>query len=177
MSDYQSYGRRSGIFRYFKYLAMLALLAIGVMAAFHEVIAKPMTSPLDRLVNALGEVTERKVKIDGHTLTLESTETRELAMIKWKSQSILKYESRGLGSDKTVIVQGAFMVKAGFDLNDFEGFEVEGNKVVGEWPEARILSVEQQDFEIFFSRERIHEQGSGGRLQIDFRTRGVDFLT
>jgi hypothetical protein len=68
-------------------------------------------------------------------------------------------------------------VKAGFDLNDFEGFEVEGNKVVGEWPEARILSVEQQDFEIFFSRERIHEQGSGGRLQIDFRTRGVNFLT
>ena len=151
MSDYQSYRDRPGVFRYFKYLVVLALLAIGVMAAFHYFIAKPMRSPLDRLANALGEVTQRKVNIEGHTLTLESTETRELVVIKRKTQAILKYESRWLGSDKVVIVQGTFMVKAGFDLNEFEGFEVEGNKVVGDWPEPRILSVEQQDYEIFYS--------------------------
>ena len=155
MSDYQYYRQRSGIFRYFKYLAVLALLAVGVMAAFHYFIAKPMSSPFERLANALGEVTQRRVNVDGHTLTLESTETRELVVIKRKTQSILKYESRWLGSDKIVIVQGTFMIKAGFDLNEFEGFEVQGNKVVGQWPEPRILSVEQQDYEIFFSESGI----------------------
>lgn len=155
MSDYQYYRQRPGIFRYFWYLLMLGLLVIGVMAAFHYFIAKPMTSPIERLANALGEVTQRKVKVSGHTLTLESTETRELVVIKRKTQSIMKYESRWLGSDKVVIVQGTFMIKAGFDLNEFEGFEVQGNKVVGDWPEPRILSVEQQDYEIFFSESGV----------------------
>ncbi|YCM46054.1 DUF4230 domain-containing protein [Verrucomicrobiaceae bacterium 227] len=155
MSYDQEYRQRSWMFRPFKYVVILGLLAIAVMAAYHYFIARPMSSPFERLASALGEVTQRKVKMDGHTLILESTETRELVVIKRKTQAILKYETRWLGSDKVVIVQGTFLVKAGFDLSEFEGFEVQGNEVVGEWPEPRILSVEQQDYQIFFSESGI----------------------
>lgn len=155
MNDYQSYRRQPGMFRYFKYLVVPGLLVIAGMIAYHFLIVKSLDSPFEKLANALGEVTQRKINVNGHTLTLESAETRELVVIKRRTQSVLKYESRWLGSDKIVIVQGTFMIKAGFDFNEFEGFEVQGNKVVGDWPEPRILSVEQQDYEIFFSESGI----------------------
>lgn len=140
--------------RYFKYFAGLVILAIGGMAAFHFFVSKPineMSSPIDKLAQALGSVTDSEVKVDGYTLTLESKETRELIVVKRKTQTVVKYESSWLGSKKIFIVKGEFEVKAGFDLSEFEGFEVKGNEVVGEWPEARLLGVNLLDYETFFS--------------------------
>lgn len=46
-------------------------------------------------------------------------------------------------------------MKAGFDLTEFEGFELEGERVVGQWPDAKVLSVEQLDYDIFFSKNGV----------------------
>ena len=155
MSHYQYSSPPSLFQRSFKYLAGLVLLAIALMAAFHFFVAEQMSSPIDKLAKAIGAVTERKVNVKGHTLTLESSETRELVVIKRRTQSVVKYESRWLGSDKLVIVQGTFVIKAGYDLSEFEGFEVKGNEVIGEWPEPRVLSVDLQDYEVFFSKSGV----------------------
>lgn len=140
--------------RYFKYFVVLAILGIAGMAAFHFFIAKPlgkMTSPIDKLASALGSVTNSEVNVDGYSLTLESTETRELIVVKRRTQSVVKYESKWLGSKKVVIVKGEFEIKAGFDLSEFDGFELKGNEAVGEWPEPRLLGVNLLDYETFFS--------------------------
>lgn len=133
----------------------LLWLIVVVATLYFYFVEKTLNSPLQKLADALGAVTERKVKVDGYNLTLESTETRELAVIKRRTRAVVKYESSWLGSRKLLIVQGIFMVRAGFDLSEFEGFEVQGNKVIGDWPEPRVLSVDLQDYEIFFSSDGV----------------------
>ena len=150
------YQRRPGqpLHRYFKYFAGLVILGIAGMAAFHFFISKPMSeigSPVDKLARALGAVTDSEVKVDGYTLTLASKETRELIVVKRKTQTVVKYESSWLGSKKIFIVKGDFEIKAGFDLSEFGGFELKGNEAVGEWPEPRLLGVNLLDYTTFFS--------------------------
>ena len=122
------------------------------MAAFYYSVGKPGMSPVDRLAEALRNVTDSEVTVSGASVTLARAEMRELAVVEQKVQSMVKYEAKWLGSDKLLIVKGDFLIKAGFDLTGFEGFELEGDKVVGEWPKAKVLSVEQLDYEIFFSK-------------------------
>ncbi|MDB4547499.1 DUF4230 domain-containing protein [Akkermansiaceae bacterium] len=70
-----------------------------------------------------------------------------------------------MGSDKMIIVKGDFLVKAGFDLTEFDGFELEGEKVVGTWPSAKVLSVEQLDYEVFFSKNGVINKLSQGDFE------------
>lgn len=86
------------MYRYFKYFLGLVILATLAMAAFHFFIEKSMSPPVDKLVGALGLVTNSEVKIDGFSLTLASEETRELIVVKRETQSVVKYESSWLGS-------------------------------------------------------------------------------
>lgn len=140
--------------RYFKYFAGVVILAVAGMAAFHFFISKPMSemgSPMDKLARALGSVTDSEVKVDGYTLKLASQETRELIVVKRRTQTVVKYESSWLGSKKIFIVKGEFEIKAGFDLSEFDGFELRGNEAVGEWPEPRLLGVNLLDYDTFFT--------------------------
>lgn len=160
--------------RVFKYLTWLVLLSIAGMAAFHFFIAKPIGkigSPIEKLSSALGAVTNEKVNVDGYSITLESSETRELIVVKRRIQTVTKLESKWLNSKKVFIVKGDFEVKAGFDLSEFEGFELVGNKAVGEWPKARLLGVNLLDYETFFS-----SSGTVNRISEKDREHAVNML-
>lgn len=154
MRDKRDQGRGRAVDRYFKYFTVLILLGIAGMAAFHFFIAKPVSkigSPLKKLEEALGSVTNSEVKVDGYTLTLDSSETRELVVVKRRTQTVVKLESTWLRSKKVFILKGDFEVKAGYDLSEFDGFELKGNKAVGEWPEPRLLGVTLLNYDTFFS--------------------------
>lgn len=153
MSDYHDGKKTRGGGRILAFFFGLSFLIAVCAAAFYFFVAKPAMSPLDKIANALGTVTNTKVKVSGHSVVLEKAETRELAVIQRKTQSIVKYETVWFFSGKKIIVKGDFLVKAGFDLTEFEGFELEGGKVVGDWPKAQVLSVELLDYEV------IHSQG------------------
>ncbi len=139
--------------RFFRYGVGLAILGLLGMAVFYYFIMKPLQvlNPVDKLKEALGAVTNSEVQVDGYTLTLDSTETRELVVVKRRVQTVVKYESTWLRSKKVFILKGEFEVKAGFDLSEFEGFELRGNEAVGEWPEPRLLGVSLLDYDTFFS--------------------------
>lgn len=129
----------------------LTILIAGGMAAFFYFVAKPTMSPLTRFKDSLESVLDQKVTVSGQTVVLEKAETRELAVVRRRTQTVVKYESKWLKSDKLLIVKGDFLVKAGFDLTGNEGFEMRGNEVIGKWPEAKVLSVEMLDYEVYFS--------------------------
>ncbi|MEJ6561250.1 MAG: DUF4230 domain-containing protein [Akkermansiaceae bacterium] len=143
----------------------LTILAVCGMAAFYYFIGKPALSPMDRLAEALRNVTENDVTVSGNSVTLARAEMRELAVVERKVQSMVKYETKWMGSDKMIIVKGDFLVKAGFDLTEFDGFELEGEKVVGTWPSAKVLSVEQFDYEVFFSKNGVINKLSQGDFE------------
>lgn len=139
------------------FIGLSLLLAVGA-GALYFLVARPAMqamSPVARLVEALENVTDHKVSVNGSSITLARVEMRELAVVERRVQSMVKYETKWLGSDKMIIVKGDFLVKAGFDLTEFEGFELEGERVVGQWPDAKVLSVEQLDYDIFFSKNGV----------------------
>lgn len=152
LRDSEGTHRSRGGGRIFAFFVGLTILLVGGMAAFYYFVAQPTTSPIKRFADALGSITEQKVTISGESVVLEKAETRELAVVRRKTQTVVKYESKWLKSDKLLIVKGNFLVKAGFDLTGSEGFEMRGNEVVGTWPEAKVLSVEMVDYEIYFSQ-------------------------
>jgi hypothetical protein len=121
-------------------------------AVFYFFISKATSSPLARLADGLGSIMDQKVTVSGQSVVLEKAETRELAVVQRRTQTVVRYQSKWLKSDKLLIVKGDFLVKAGFDLTGSEGFEMRGNEVVGRWPDAKVLSVELLDYEIYFSQ-------------------------
>ena len=136
----------------------LSLLLVVGGGLFYFLVARPAMaamSPVDRLAEALKNVTDHEVTVNGSSITLARAEMRELAVVERRVQSMVKYETKWLGSDKMIIVKGDFLVKAGFDLTEFDGFELEGDKVIGQWPKAKVLSVEQLDYDIFFSKNGV----------------------
>ncbi|MFW2386617.1 MAG: DUF4230 domain-containing protein, partial [Akkermansiaceae bacterium] len=139
------------------FIGLSLLLAVGA-GALYFLVARPAMqamSPVARLVEALENITDHEVSVNGSSITLARAEMRELAVVERRVQSLVKYETKWLGSDKMIIVKGDFLVKAGFDLTEFEGFELEGERVVGQWPDAKVLSVEQLDYDIFFSKNGV----------------------
>lgn len=138
------------------FIGLSLLLTVGG-ALFYFFVARPAMSPVDRLAEALRNITNEEIAINGSSVTLARSEMRELAVVERKVQSMVKYETKWMGSDKMIIVKGEFLVKAGFDLTEFEGFELEGEKVIGEWPDAKILSVELEpdSFKTFYSKNGV----------------------
>ena len=147
--------KRSYVLPFFIGLSLILTVASALLYFFVVKPAMSAMSPVDRLAEALRNVTNEEVSVHGSSVTLARAEMRELAVVERKVQSMVKYETKWLGSDKMIIVQGEFLVKAGFDLTEFEGFELEGQKVVGEWPEAKVLSVELLKSETFYAKNGV----------------------
>ena len=68
------------------------------------------------MASALGQITQADVNISSSTVSVEQHDIAELAVVMRKTQTIVKYESKVLGSNNILILKGNFTVKAGFDL-------------------------------------------------------------
>lgn len=68
-------------------------------------------------------------------------------------------------------MKGDFEIKAGFDLSEFDGFELKGAEAVGEWPEPRLLGVNLLEYSTFFS-----SSGVVNRITDDDRAHVVNLL-
>lgn len=148
-------GRRGLVAPIAAFFVGLSLL-VGVGAvAFYFVTTRSAGSLSDRVAAALARVTSARVSVEANTVTVNSEDIAELAIVSRRIQTIVKYESEFLGSDSILILRGEFDVKAGFDLT--EPFEVAVDsttgKVVGEFPSARILAVELRDYDVFHAKE------------------------
>ena len=166
-------GRGGAVFAFF---AGLALLVFVGFACFYYFVAKPMKNvveaPARNLVNAMSHILGKEVTMTGSTMVLEKSEIDELAVVQRKTQVITKYETTWLGSDKILIVRCDFLVKAGFDFSEGMEWAVREGQVLGDWPSAKILSVEPLgDFEIYHS-----ESGTLNKLNSEDHAKAFNFL-
>jgi len=117
-------------------------------------------APIEAFRQALQTITKKEVSISGNTVVIENTDVMELALIQRKTQHVVKYHTRWLASDNLLILRGDFIIKAGYDLSQSTEFSIENGLVSGNWPEAKILSVEMIDYEVYHSKN-----GSINKLQ------------
>ena len=113
-----------------------------------------VTDPVAKLKTVLEKITNQEVIQTGHSLEIQTNRIQELAVVERKMHSIIKYETTFLGARKTLILRGKFNVKAGFDLTKAGKFSVMNGRVIGTPPEAEILTVEMEDFEIYHSSDK-----------------------
>lgn len=131
-----------------------------------------LDKPVQTFANALGDVLGKEVLVTGSTAVLEKSEIGELALVQRKTQAITKFQTTWLGSEKTLIVRGDFIVKAGFDLSEGGQWSILDGKINGPLPEGKVLSVEPMgDFEIYYA-----ENGALNRLSPEDHARAFNHL-
>ena len=145
---------KDGILKVAIALLLVSLTVVGAATWVYFAKIKPATDPLVRLKSAIETVTQRKIEQSGHTLELRTEDIMELATVEREMQSIIKYEASFLGVKKTLILKGKFKAKAGFDLSKSKGFSFQNGEVKGLPERAEVLSVELEDYEIFYSHDR-----------------------
>jgi len=131
----------------------ISLLLVGVVAWYFLTYVQPLADPANRLKSALETITKNEIKQEGHTLEIQTDTIQELATVEREMQSIIKYQGSFLGQKKLLILKGNFRAKAGFDLTEATEFSITNGKVSGTPPQAKVLSVELLDFEIYHSQE------------------------
>lgn len=148
-------------------LLVCCLLLCGYLL-FFLVLDKPVQTFADALSDVLGT----EVLVTGSTAVLEKSEIGELALVQRKTQAITKFQTTWLGSEKTLIVRGDFLVKAGFDLSEGGQWSILDGQINGPLPEGKVLSVEPMgDFEIYYA-----ENGALNRLSPEDHARAFNHL-
>ncbi|NNC88081.1 MAG: DUF4230 domain-containing protein [Akkermansiaceae bacterium] len=152
MAEERSRRRPSVVPAILAVFAGAAVLVLTGFFGFYQFVAKPAASPLHSFAAVLERITERKTRVTGSTMTIEKSEVMELAVVQRRTHAIIKYETRWLGSDNLLIVRGEFLVKAGFDLDEAGPFTLADGMVTGDWPPAKVLTVELLDYDVYFSK-------------------------
>jgi hypothetical protein len=138
------------------FLGLAAVIAASAFAVWLLAIRpaeKAVGGLRDAVADAFRNITGQKVTVHANTVTIEKSNIAELSLVQRKTQTVIKFESDFIGSRKTLILRGDFIVKAGFDLS--QPFTASVDEATGEvkadLPPAKITSVELKDYEVFFS--------------------------
>jgi len=145
-------------------IALVALLVVtvGTTTFLFWSTIQAIVSPMDQVADAWSQALNEQVEVEGRTVKLKAKQVNELAVLERPSRIVIKYETTWLGSKKSIVVVGNFITKAGFDLN--EGLEItfdENGQPISDIPQAKILSVEMTNYEIFHA-----EDGLINKLQV-----------
>ncbi len=131
-----------------------------------------LDKPLQTFASALSDVLGTEVVVTGSTAVLEKSEIGELALVQRKTQAITKFQTTWMGSEKTLIVRGDFLVKSGFDLSEGGQWSILDGVINGPLPEGKVLSVEPMgDFEIYYA-----ENGALNRLSPQDHASAFNYL-
>ncbi len=98
-----------------------------------------------------------QLTVHSGSVVMEKASIAELAVTQRKVRTIVNYKQQWLGSTKVLIVQGDFIVKAGFDLNQSFRFSVDqGTREVSvDFAKPKILSTEFKGMDVLFSSDGI----------------------
>ncbi len=135
----------------------LCALVIVIAAAAYFLLSRPAAGLKQSLADAITKITGATTIITGNSIEIATKDVAELALVSREQQTIIKHESSVLGSSSVLILRGEFNVKAGFDLDEDHSITIDESTgaMSVDFPPAKILSVELQDYEVFYSDEGI----------------------
>ena len=98
-----------------------------------------------------------QLTVHSGSVIMEKAAIAELAVTQRKVRTVVTYKQQWLGSTKVLIVQGDFLVKAGFDLNQSFRFSVDQatREVTVDFAKPKILSTDFKSMDVIFSSDGI----------------------
>ncbi len=114
------------------------------------------------------------VSITSSVATQISSEILELSTLDKQFQQKYTFEESFLGSTKTLVLNGDYSVKAGFDLRDRFAIQVDqkSGAIVADFPSPKILSVELKNLSVTEDQD-----GWWNKLQREDRAAAVNGMT
>ena len=110
---------------------------------------------------------EPRVTVNNRVYLEQKTTVAELAVISRQLEVEHEMLHTWAGSTKRIRLHGTYLVKAGFDLQEKFSVNLQPKEVVIELPHARLLSVEQQSFEVLALENGFWNRISAADLQTE----------
>jgi hypothetical protein len=129
-----------------------ALVIVSVSVAFYLVVIKAPRDMAHNVASGIREIFNftPQVRINETVVIEQITPILEVATVSRQMFIDHSWQQTWLGSTKTIQIQGVFLAKAGFDLQEPFRFDIERNasRVVAWVPPAKLLSLEMQNYRI-----------------------------
>lgn len=144
----------------------LAVLFIGIIAIIFAVtwssrhimgaLGEDLNSAVSGVFHTMFHVSPKTTVNSGSTV-MEKANISELAVTQRKMRTIVTYRQAWLGSTKVLVVQGDFLVKAGFDLHHSFRFTTNPTtkEVVVDLSAPKILSTDFVSTDILYSSDGV----------------------
>ncbi|MCS6808720.1 MAG: DUF4230 domain-containing protein [Bacteroidota bacterium] len=120
------------------------------------------------------------ISINGLTVIEQTQPILELATVEETLFREYRWSHTFLGSTKTIVLRGEFVIKAGFDLRQNFNLDIDEEKssthdpelrITATLPKAKILSVEMRQYAV-----EVDENGFWNRITAEDRTNAVHAL-
>lgn len=135
---------------------LIAGLTFYVTKRFFDAGARVLNWP-GKVADKLGKLFQSNVSVNNTSFTLDQKDIAELAVVQRRIICTTRYDASWFGSGATVIVQGTYTVKAGYDLKEGYqlAFDENGKAISVQLPEPKILSNTTENQKVIFASEGI----------------------
>jgi uncharacterized protein DUF4230 len=133
--------------------------------------AQQSTAQLEKLGNDLRSAfidiahLQPRITINNRVYMEETTPVSELVVLSRRIEVEHELLHTWVGSSKRVKLHGAFVVKAGFDLQQNLSIDIRPNEIIVQLPHARILSIEQDQVDVLAFENGLWNRISGEDMQ------------
>jgi len=133
--------------------------------------ARQSTIELERLGKDLRAVfidiahLQPRITINSRVYMEQTTPVSELVVLSRRIEVEHEFLHTWVGSSKRVKLDGTFIAKAGFDLQQNLSIDIRPEEIVVQLPHAQILGVEQEQLDVLAFENGLWNRISGGDVQ------------
>jgi uncharacterized protein DUF4230 len=108
-----------------------------------------------------------RITINNRVYIEQTTPVSELVVLSRRIEVEHELLHTWVGSSKRVKLHGAFIVKAGFDLQQNLSIDIRPNEIIVQLPHARILGIEQDQVDVLAFENGLWNRISGQDMQTE----------
>jgi hypothetical protein len=145
--------------------------AASAVAAAPAGLANTAVDGAARVAEALGQAFQTEVAVENNSFSFDTEEIAELATVQRRQGCYTKYTVKSFKGEATVIVEGVFIAKAGYDLREDYTivYDPATNELNCQLPKPKVLSLEVVSQRIWYKDDGLLQEVSPEDVDTAFR--------